>query len=66
MKGHNNNMSNHLFLNQKKLINIAKYLVLNDLIYSVDVRAKELLNKYESEEILELLLKKEKKNTYDL
>jgi hypothetical protein len=66
MKGHNNNMSNHLFLNQKKLINIAKYLVLNDLIYSVDVRAKELLNKYESEEILEILLKKEKKNTYDL
>jgi hypothetical protein len=66
MKGHNNNMSNHLFFNQKKLINIAKYLVLNDLIYSLDVKAKELLNKYESEEILELLLKKEKKNTYDL
>ena len=59
-------MSNHLFLNQKKQINIAKYLVLNDLIYCVDGKAKELLNKYESEEILELLLKKKKKNIYDL
>lgn len=59
-------MSNHLLLNQKKQINIAKYLVLNNLIYCDDVKAKELLNKYESEEILEILLKKEKKNTYDL
>ena len=59
-------MSNHLLLNQKKQINIAKYLVLTNLIYCVDVKAKELLNKYGSEEILELLLKKEKKNTYDL
>lgn len=33
-------MSNHSFLDQKKPINIAKYLVLKDLIYGVDVRAK--------------------------